>query len=298
MTFYQAYGLLIQSELELPEFPMVPPPEARGADLEIGWGDIIQIPKEIRDKPFAMKISESYSWFYRQDLVAFLMDGGKRVDVIPFPGVEPGYIRAYLVGLIMAMVLYQRGNLVLHASVVTDQKQAVAFMAASGGGKSSLAAALHLRGWAFCNDDVAPLRCTSAQIQVTPGFPQVKLTDESALSLGQDLDHLLPLHSAEKKRGLKMKNYHTGSSLPLGCVFVLQTGPQLQISKRLSPAQAIHELLQQTLPTRFHIQGSSTHLQNCALVASQIPFYHLQRTQDLSQLPDLADLVAHHLVHR
>lgn len=293
MTLYQAYGLLIDSDLEIPEFPLAPD-QTLASDLAIRWGERPQIPDSIVDQPFAIDLSDSDALFYRRDQMIFQVREGKTVEVSSYPGVEAGLIRAYLVGLIMALVLYQRGYLVLHASVVTRHDRAVAFMAASGGGKSSLATALHLRGWGFFNDDVAPLRCSDQQVRVSPGFPQVKLTDASALSLGQDLDALIPLHSAEEKRGLRMTGPRH-ADLPLSCIFVLQIGEQLQISERLGPSQALHELLLQTLPTRFHVQGNPGHLQNCAQVARQIPLYHLHRTQDLSQMPELVTLVEQHL---
>ncbi len=299
MTLYQAYGLVIDSELEIPEFPLAPV-QTEAADLAIRWGgEYPQVPGDIADQPFAINLSDTHALFYRRDQMIFQVHEGRTVKVSRFPGVELGLIRAYLVGLIMALVLYQRGQLVLHASVVTLREQAVGFMAASGSGKSSLATALHLRGWGFFNDDVAPLRCIDSPIRVSPGFPQVKLTKASALSLGQDLDALLPLHSAEEKRGLRMQG-PLHKDLPLRCIFVIHVGDQLQISDRLSPSQALHELLLQTLPTRFRVQGNPGHLQNCAKVASQIPFYHLQRTRDLSQLPALVDMVEQHLaqVHR
>ncbi len=58
---------------------------------------------------------------------------------IPAPGTP--FYHFFLTGSVLSLLLYQRGNLVLHGSVVETGGQAVAFLGHSGAGKSSIAAA-------------------------------------------------------------------------------------------------------------------------------------------------------------
>lgn len=57
----------------------------------------------------------------------------------------------------MAVLLYQRGHLVLHASAVLFNSSAVAFMGETNTGKSSLTALFNSDGCGVLSDDVTAL---------------------------------------------------------------------------------------------------------------------------------------------
>lgn len=89
-------------------------------------------------------------------------------------------LRVYLWGTVFGSVAWLNGYFPLHASAVELDGRVVAFTADSGGGKSTLAAALAASGCAQVADDTLPLfRHGGAFYAVPDGKPQ-KLWDDAA----------------------------------------------------------------------------------------------------------------------
>lgn len=88
----------------------------------------------------------------------YLARGGAEVTVSPSPGCDPAHLRLHLERAIWAGVLQQRGRLVLRACAVGVDGEAVLLAGPSGGGASTLAAALHLRhGFEIVADGPCPV---------------------------------------------------------------------------------------------------------------------------------------------
>jgi hypothetical protein len=104
--------------------------------------------------------------------------GERRIVARPeAPGVEGESVTELrLLGPVLAFWLERSGVPVLHASAVTVDGRAVALLAGSRGGKSSLAAALLDRGHPLLTDDVLAVRGTRAQ----PSYPQMRFEPEDA----------------------------------------------------------------------------------------------------------------------
>ncbi|MFP5288845.1 MAG: hypothetical protein ACLGI9_24120, partial [Thermoanaerobaculia bacterium] len=123
-------------------------------------------------------------------------------EVLRFPGtaafhLRPGQIRAHLLdpggrdlmelrllGPVLSYWLERLGILALHASAVRIGSGAVGFLAPSGAGKSSLAAALLQAGAPLLTDDVLPVEEANGTFLARPGFPQVRLEPDTAGRLG------------------------------------------------------------------------------------------------------------------
>jgi hypothetical protein len=85
-------------------------------------------------------------------------------------------------GLPLASVL--QGYEVLHASSVSNGVGAVAFMGASGAGKTAISSRLVVRGAEFVTDDVLALELRDGELLVHPGAPfmAVRLEDKSVIA--------------------------------------------------------------------------------------------------------------------
>ena len=86
--------------------------------------------------------------------VRFLIEGGDTIRYEAQPGTPPDEIGLFLFGSPWAAVAVQRGLLPLHASAVSLAGAVHAFTGVSGGGKSTLAAALGRHGLPFFADDL------------------------------------------------------------------------------------------------------------------------------------------------
>lgn len=294
MFSYFAYGLGIKSTLPLPEFL------AKNAkcDVTIRWENFAYkpqdyVPLEVVDKPAYIKITAAEAIIFVKDVGVFLVHGGQEVVVIPAPGVDDRLIRLYIVGTVMAVLLYQRGLLVLHGSVVDINGDAVVFLGHSGAGKSSTAAALHMCGHKIIADDVAAINLDTDPATVFPGFPQIKLSSEAAVSLGYDIEPLL-LHPQEEKRGYRITQRFSPEPLLLKRIYVLAEDAALGIEP-IRPQEAVIELVRHSRPTTLFHSGGAPHFLQCASLAKKLTIYRLKRPRSLLLLPNLAKLVEEHV---
>lgn len=292
MFVYSAYGLRIKSFMSLPE--LLPATELEW-DISIEVGSTDCIPVEVLGKQWYLKITPTQAVLYLPGLVTFVVCEGVRILIDAAPDADEDLVRAYLVGMVMGIVLFQRGLSVLHASAVEVDGCSVAFMGNSGQGKSSLAAALQRHGYPLRNDDVTPVSLNGDLAIAYPGFPQMKLSSESAAALGYSPDLLFELNSLEQKRGYRVTDRFTQTPLPLRCIYLLERGDDMQVTGPLNPSEALMELVHQSWPTRLGQPGGSHHFLQCCDLVKRVPFYRLHRSDDLSRLPDLAQFVKDHL---
>lgn len=108
---------------------------------------------------------------------------GSHVSTRPAPGVEtPSLYNVYL-SQVLPMALSRRGRLVFHASAVEVDGCAIAFMGASGRGKSTLAAAFATAGFPFLTDDGLFVEVANGAASVVPGHPSLRLWGDSGEAL-------------------------------------------------------------------------------------------------------------------
>lgn len=79
----------------------------------------------------------------------------------------------------MAYLLTWMGMTVLHGSAVTNNKQAICFVADSGVGKSSMAGLFVANGWRLMADELLVLKSEGKRTILLPSSPYLQLSDES-----------------------------------------------------------------------------------------------------------------------
>jgi hypothetical protein len=243
---------------------------------------------------------------------------GKEIVVDVAPQAEERVLRLFLLGPVLSILLQQRGLLVLHASAVSVGGGAVAFLGASGWGKSTTAAALHALGHNLVADDnVAISLQTPASMDdevnggavVLPAFPQIKLWPDSALALRESADDLPRLHPELDKRAWRAASNFDTTPLPIRRIYVLQgnfggsevpaTGASAPSIERLRPREACIELVKHTYCTPL-VGGPggngmvSSHFAQCAALAQIATVCRLRSrhaTEGLAALPRLANLI-------
>lgn len=291
MYSYVAYNLGISSALSLPE--LIPGDGETDVIVRLGGvGDLLPAPS----------ISEHHYWanarmayLFREDIGTCLVRGGQEIIVEPAPGVEERVLRLFILGPALAVLLHQRGMLVLHASAVEMNGGAVAFLGGAGWGKSTTAAALHARGHNIVADDVLAVQVDAGWPVAFPGFPQLKLWPESVVSLGDTPETLPRLHPDLEKRARRVAGRFAQEPLPLEQVYVLAEGESHEV-EALRPQEALIELMRHSYAVRLlQFTGASTHFLSCAKLARVVPLHRLKRSYSLEKLPGLARMVEENL---
>lgn len=141
------------------------------------------------------------------------------------PGVSTAAAATYLTGPVLGFALRLRGITCLHASAAELGGRAVVFMGPAGMGKSTIAAALALRGHRVIADDIAALDHAQGTWMVQPSVPGVRLWDDSVeLLLGRP-DALPLMAPGWDKRLLDLQStpigFRADRPVPLDTIYVL-----------------------------------------------------------------------------
>ena len=219
------------------------------------------------------------------------MRGGREIVVDPVPGVEEALLRLVILGPVLGALLQQRGQLVLHGSAVAIADGAVAFLGDKGWGKSTVAAALYSRGYGIVADDITAVDVSTGCPMVQPGFPQLKIWPDTAVSLGDALETLPQLHSQSEKRARRVDRGFPQAPLPLRAIYVLAQGTTPKLEP-LAFGKAFLELVRHSYRTELlGANGASSHFLQCASITKSTRIRYLRIPRSLSILPDVARLV-------
>jgi len=289
MFLYSAYGLRISSQIELAE--LVP---GRGqGDVVIRVAPAPDWLSGLKTESQRIEIRDNVARFWFNDVGAFEVRDGREIDVIPEPGIDAPVLRLYIQGMVLAMLLQQRGLCVLHASVARIHGEAVALCGPVGAGKSTLAAALVQRGFELLSDDNAAVSLEGRNPTVAPAYPFVKLYPEIAASLGFDESEMRSLHQVQAKVAGSVGRRFRTSATPLSRIYVLSRSTPAGIA-RLGESEATIELVRHSVPTRWGHAAGAAHFRDCAELARRIPAYSLRTFDSISGIQDVIRNIVEH----
>ena len=142
--YYFAFGLRIESELRL-----WGPAETEAGPAEIAvCRGVLTRWQGLRRRPGEILLGLG-------QLATFACREGRCITVDACPGADETLLSAYILGVCMAALLYQRGQLLLHGSCVVHNGRGLLLAGPSGAGKSTLARAFMAQGWRLATDDLS-----------------------------------------------------------------------------------------------------------------------------------------------
>jgi len=282
---YMAYTLRVQSAISLPELM-----ESAGSpEVTIQCGQVTLPPDlivsglglhAVSEGAYLLRGSEAYLFY--EGVAVFRVRHGNEIAVEPVAGVDGQHLRTFLLGQVLGILLHQRGLLVLHASAVQVNGAAAAFLGGSRWGKSTLAAALHSRGYRLVADDLLPIRVGAGAATVLPAFPQFKLWPDALRSLGADPERHDRFFPGLDKRIRPVASADFASQpMPLHCIYALSRGETTAIEP-IRPGEGVVELLRHSIAYRQQTPDEAgRHFQQCAAVAASVPLRRLARSRSI-----------------
>ncbi|MGE0492720.1 MAG: HPr kinase/phosphorylase [Vulcanimicrobiota bacterium] len=216
--FYKGFGLTFCSDLELPELH---PIEAVDCDVVIERQPIEEELEPIDGHKLRYKVRNEEIYLGRPNLGLIRIAGGSILNYDPSQTCCRKQLRAVILGSGIAAILYQRGQLALHASCVVVDGQAILLAGNSGVGKSTLAAAFHQRGYAVIADDLLTLRPDGNRLLVEPSVVRLKLWSDSARALGISTSRLEVFSNGPRPRYLLPLPATDLSSKPVAALVTL-----------------------------------------------------------------------------
>lgn len=290
MLCYAAYGLVIRSELPLPELLAAD----GAADTEVRLGKVPWAPPLIEDRGCTLWATPEEARISYQRIGSVLVRGGREIVVEPEAVVDKRALRLLVLGPALAMLLHQRGLLVLHANAVALDGSAVAILGRAGQGKSTLAEALYRSSYSVVSDDVTAVRVQDGSATVYPGFPRLKLWPEVLSSMGDGQEELPRLRPWLDKRDRRAERGFKREPLPLERVYVLAEGDRQEVEP-IGPKEAFIELVRNSYPPVANLlEATGTapyHFHQCAELSRSVPIRRLKSRRSFSALPEMVSLL-------
>lgn len=267
---------------------------SRTPDVTIERRSLTPVPEEILDQATLLgRIRGNTVHYVWRDYGQFLLKGGREVQYCPLPGASDETVRAPLLGVVLGTVLHQRGTYTLHASAVSVEDGAVAFIGQKGAGKSTTAAALHQRGHRLLTDDVMAVEFTEqGTLVVQPSFPRIKLQPDAISALGHEPTSLPLLHTNLDKRVYSADRHFRPGAIPLRRIYVLSWGDTYR-SSQLSSTEALIQLLSHSYAARFlgADAAGEKHFRQSQAITQKVPVHRLERPSDLDRLSAYLDYI-------
>jgi len=284
---YRAFGLRIGCEWELPELVQTRTDAPVDVTIRRGTNPLNLSPGESRLWVSVNDTTVSLTW---PAVGTFEIRGRSEIVVSPYDGIPEATVRLPLLGVVLGVLLHQRGIFTLHASAVAIDGVGVAFVGGKGAGKSTLAAALQHRGHPLLTDDILALDADA--MRVAPAYPQIKLRSDAVDAVGLPDRLVEPLDPALEKVAVRRRTQFDCTSRRLGAVFALDTGPAVAC-RRETGRDAFLSLFSQVYALRFLGTEGATpdDFRHCDAVARSVPVFRLYRPRDLGRLSVAADCI-------
>lgn len=282
-----AFGLAIASEVPLPELDASSRP-ASTADVVISLDDLG------RDEDPPVGTRRLGSDHYRIDFEAASVSicDGRSIRVDPAPDVPAEIIRHVLLGPSIHHLLHQRGRFVLHASTVVIDETAVAFLGASGVGKTTTAAGCLLAGHGVVSDDVAAVEFVNGAPVVRSGYPCLKLAEGFVERFDLPVGPPLDPSTARDRHFHPLERAQPDGQIPLARIYRLEDGESVDID-RLEPAEAVTALSTNTYTAGLHSDASeaASTFERAGRLCQQVPVARLERPRRFDALSGLVRAV-------
>jgi hypothetical protein len=193
---------------------------------------------EANDTEFLLRLP-GVATYYVHDGIEIVLErdpGGSDLDV-----------RSYLMGNLFAVLCHQRGLLPLHASAIAAPQGAVAFLGASGAGKSSLAAFLARRGHRILADDICLVDPAAPRDRrVLPVAPWLKLWNTTLDAMGESSHGLSRIFTDDEKYRYTLQQAELPTPLAELILLDRAEGQTAASFERLAPVHALHAVLDLT----------------------------------------------------
>jgi hypothetical protein len=290
---YHVFGLLIRSDLTLPE--LLPAEASEQPDATIRLGDT----GAGRNHEPGVHSIERGLLLVIEGVARYAIRDGSEIVVEPEPDAPEASVRLFLLGSAMGALLHQRGLLPLHANAVEIEGKAFAFMGPSGEGKSTLAAVFHDLGHRIIADDVVVVRFgDDGRAMATAGMPRLRLWRAALAATGRDASHYDRSFAGREqieKFDVPIARELAGSEPELAAVYLLAAGEQLKI-ERLGGTAALQAVTENTYRGGFvgRVGKSRDHWEECLKLVRRVPVFLLTRTKRLDQLHDEATAMLAH----
>lgn len=238
--------------------------------------------------------------FHYPGYADYLADrAGRQVRCVAKPGTAPETIRHLFLDQVIPPLLNLRGREALHASAILTASGACAFIGASGGGKSTLAAAFHVLGYPVLGDDCLLLKDHPDSVLVESAYPGLRLWDDSRDVLFGAARATLPVSQYTSKRRISTPESNTDGleSFPLRGIYSLRRhADALPLTRPLIETLSMRDAFMELVEFSFRLDLTDKamllrQMRVLERVARKVPVKRLCLPGGLAAVPEACDTI-------
>lgn len=216
---------------------------------------------------------------------------GLSVICHPVPGISEDTSQHLYLNQVLPLALSLQRKLVFHGSAVEVDGVAIAFVGATGRGKSTLAASFACNGFRFLTDDGLVLEPCDAGFLTRPSHPSIRLWNDSENALlTPGVEKAFPLRYTEKSRFMAGTDIaFCNEARPLRTVYFLSDdGAEGVVMQPMAAAESLVEWVKHSFLLDFEKRDLlSSHFELLAQLANNQEHYILdfpRRFEDLDNI--------------
>ena len=283
---YEAFGLTVRSAFDVPELPP--------AETEPDGRADVSITEERLSRPLSADSGSTFhavderEYYLLYDAATVRILDGKSIAVDPASDVPSEVLRHVLVGPALNHLLDQRGYFVLHASTVSIDGRAVAFVGDSGVGKTTTAMGCLLDGHRVLSDDVAAITLDNSGPVVRSGYPSVKLDPEAVAAFDPPVEPPEQVHSGRPRHFYGLRHDQPATPVPLERIYLLEDGDSIGVDS-VSPDEQVMALVDNTYTLgALDADGqAASNFSTCGEIVDMTDIKRLRRPRNLDTIPDV-----------
>jgi hypothetical protein len=210
--------------------------------------------------------------------------------------------QVYLLGQALSFALVKQRLEPLHATVVTVDDRAVAFLGGSGAGKSTLAACFVEAGHRLVTDDLLLMHEVSGRLLVYPGPPRLKLFPQIANRFFPQLADGVAMNAETAKLILALEpRMNAVEPLALAAVYSLTTRDDNSAKEgvkidELSQRETFFELVKGTFNRHLvSAERLARQFDSAARLCDRVPVARLSYPRSLERLHEVRESICTHV---
>jgi len=287
MFRYAAFGLIIDSPIEIPE--LVPCEDSPDVQISLGL-----VPYDDHQTSITYVISQNKFAFKINDLAKFLVRNGNEIIIEPLPSADFQTLRVYLLGTAFGVLLIQRCLVPIHGSAIEINSKAVILTGNCGAGKSTLASWFLKSGFNYLSDDISVISMENNIPFVSSSFEQRRVNLDSALMLGFDVESLTPACSHDEKFIIKTPHQFISNPIHLSSIIQIEEASISEVTiEKIKGIKKIHTIVENVYCSiLFDELGFSDEFFNhCVEIAKSVSIYKIRRPKGLFTVEEQMRLI-------
>ncbi len=244
--YFKAFGLTISSPIPVRGLIAIEP--VLEPDIQVKFEKINKYPELHITKVNRKGLTATFGMFddntndaymIWENQINFRLIDGKTM-IIETKEEDLDFLSLFIVSEPLGILLFQRGDILLHASaVMLPNGDGIVFMGEPGAGKSTTAGAFVKAGCKIISDDLVAIRFIENTPYLVSSFPQLKLWKQSIDGLGFDFNDVQPIGEGNNKYAFENKDNFENGNFSVSKIYILGENENKIINKVYVPLEIL-----------------------------------------------------------